>query len=151
MQWQLKTFKQLSNIEVYKILKLRSDVFVVEQDCVYPDADDIDLHPEVLHLFAEKNNIVAGYLRIIPPDLSFPNKSSLGRVASSSEFRNQGIGHTLIQKALTTINERWKNTICHISAQTYLTRFYEHHGFQIVGEDYLEDGIPHIGMERTFQ
>ncbi len=147
MQWKVKRFKELSNTELYQILKLRSDVFVVEQNCAYPDLDDKDLDPNALHLF-NSTDPVSAYLRILPPDCSYPNQTSLGRVVTAETQRGSGVGHQLVKKANQLIDSHWPNHTCHISAQAYLIEFYRQHQFETVGQSYLEDDIPHIGMQR---
>ena len=147
MQWFCKPFDTLTVDELYQILKLRVDVFVVEQDCAYPELDELDRHPETLHLYAIKNSQVACYLRLLAPGVSHAGMSSFGRVVTHSEHRGKGIGHDLIAKALDILSENWPNTVCHISAQAHLQSFYNKHKFRVVTDEYLEDGIPHIGME----
>jgi ElaA protein len=148
MQWHLKTFQELSNFELYKILQLRIDIFVVEQDCPYHDLDNKDLDKGALHLFAVDNDNIACYLRILPPDCSYPGMPSLGRVVTHASYRGTGIGHVLMSRATETLDQLWPTSTCHISAQAHLQGFYSRHGFHAVGESYLEDDIPHIGMER---
>ena len=149
MQWYLKSFNELSNRELYDILKLRVDVFVVEQDCIYHELDGKDLDQHAFHLYALKDERVACYLRILPPGSSYPDMPSLGRVVIHSDFRGTGIGHELMTRATKVLDENWPNQTCHISAQSHLQGYYNKHGFSAVGEGYLEDNIPHIGMERT--
>lgn len=142
--WQLKNFEELSNTELYNILKLRMEVFVVEQNCPYQDADGKDLRS--LHLMGrdEKNNLIA-YSRIVPAGISF-NEISIGRVVSSPEFRGTGAGKVLMQKAIEAIYQTNGNVPVRIGAQLYLKKFYESFGFTKISEEYLEDNIPHIEM-----
>ncbi|TQV85076.1 GNAT family N-acetyltransferase [Aliikangiella coralliicola] len=149
MMWFVKSFKELTTDELYAILQLRIDVFVVEQNCIYSDIDGKDNLPGALHLFSVKDDQIACYLRIFPPGISYPEMPSLGRVITHPDFRGTGIGHELLQRALQIIDKRWPDKTCHISAQSYLEKFYQQHGFSTVGEGYLEDDIPHIGMERV--
>ncbi|MET1255109.1 GNAT family N-acetyltransferase [Aliikangiella maris] len=148
MPWQLKKFTELTTLELYYIYKLRSDIFVVEQDCVYPDLDGLDILPETYHLFATSNQLVMAYLRLLAVDTSYPNMSALGRVVIHPDFRGQQLGHQLLSRATQFLDEKWPEHICHISAQSHLAKFYQQHGYSIVTDEYLEDGIPHIGMER---
>lgn len=148
MEWKLKSFDDLTNREIYQIIKLRVDVFVVEQDCPYSDLDDKDLDPNALHLFAIDQDKVACYLRILPPSCSQPNMPSLGRVVTDQAYRGTGVGHDMMTRATQVLDDLWPRLICHISAQFHLQGYYNRHGFITVGEGYLEDGIPHIGMER---
>ncbi len=148
MQWYKKSFEQLTTTELYQILKLRCDVFVVEQNCPYNDLDDKDCHPEAIHLFCMSEREIAGYLRILPPNCSYPNMPSFGRVVTAKSFRGMGIGQALVSKANQILDQSWPKLKSHISAQSYLEQFYQQHGFRTVGEPYLEDDILHIGMER---
>ncbi len=146
INWQVKTFNQLNTNELYDLLKLRIDVFVVEQTCYYSDLDELDRHPQTLHLFNYSNSKLASYLRILPKGLSYENYISIGRVIIAPQARGQGLGHQLIQQALTLCEQHFPNQTIKISAQEHLQGFYQHHGFKSVGDVYLEDDIPHIGM-----
>jgi len=146
IEWELKVFDRLDTDELYDLLKLRVDVFVVEQNCAYPELDEKDRHPDTLHLTGrnEKGKLVA-YLRILPPGLSY-NKPSIGRVVVSKESRGQGFCHTLIKKAVEQAGRNWPDQGIKIGAQVYLEAFYQSYGFEKVSEPYLEDGIPHLDM-----
>ena len=146
--WQVKTFAQLTTNELYDTLKLRIDVFVVEQTCYYPDLDDKDRHPETLHLFCYKNDEVAAYLRILPKRISYENYPSIGRVVISANARGTGLGHELMEQALKTCENKFPAQDIKISAQEHLEKYYNKHGFIRVSEMYLEDDIPHIAMIR---
>ncbi len=148
MQWHIKRFKELSNRALYQILQLRIDVFVVEQNCTYSDLDGLDSNEDAFHLYAEENNQVIAYLRVLPPHLVYANKSCFGRVVTHQQHRHKKLGHQLVKRALNLIESQWPQSICHISAQSHLQAFYEQHGFKVVGEPYLEDDIPHVGMEK---
>lgn len=148
MQWFEKSFEQLTTTELYLILKLRCEVFVVEQNCPYNDLDGKDRHPQAIHLFCINDQEIGGYLRILPPDCSYQNMSSFGRVVTPKTSRGAGIGQTLVSKANQLLDNNWPKFTCHISAQAHLEEFYRQHGFRVVGTPYLEDDIPHIGMER---
>lgn len=148
MLWHLKSFEQLSNLELYKILQLRVDIFVVEQDCAYSELDNKDFVTDALHLFAKDSDEICCYLRILPPGTSYPSQPSLGRVVTNQQYRGKGIGHSMLIRANQTLDELWPELSCHISAQSHLEGYYGQHGYVAVGEGYLEDGIPHIGMER---
>ncbi len=148
MLWYQKSFDELTKLELYKIIQLRVDVFVVEQNCPYSDLDDKDQHPQALHLFAKDGDDISCYLRILPPGTSYPEMPSLGRVVSHQKHRGTGIGHQLLIKANQTLDQLWPDLTCHISAQSHLQGYYQQHDFNPVGQEYLEDGIPHIGMER---
>lgn len=146
--WQIKSFNQLSTNELYDILKLRIDVFVVEQTCYYPDLDDLDRHPETLHIFAYQQQHIIGYLRILPKGTSYPEYPSIGRVMIAPAGRGKGVGHELIQTGIDACLQKFTNQSIKISAQQHLAKLYQTHGFEQVSEMYLEDGIPHISMLR---
>ena len=141
----VKTFRELSIDELYGILKLRSEVFVVEQDCVYLDLDDKD--QKALHLFIIKDSIIVGYTRLFNKGDYFL-EASIGRVVTHQDYRTFGLGHVLIKNSIKAIKSHYDTSEITISAQKYLKRFYESHEFMQVGEEYLEDDIPHIKMKR---
>jgi len=141
-----KSFSELTTTELYEILRLRSEVFVVEQDCVYQDVDNKD--QKALHVIGFKNNKVVAYTRIFKPGDYFKN-ASIGRVVVAKNERTYGYGHVIIKHSITAIKNYFKENTIKISAQTYLKKFYESHNFKKVGEEYLEDGIPHIGMVKN--
>lgn len=142
--WSVKHFSELTTTELYKIMQLRLAVFSVEQDCPYQDADDKD--QDAWHLVAknEQGELVA-YSRILPPGISY-KEVSIGRVISSSSVRGTGTGKLLMQKSFDFVYEKFGRVPIRISAQCYLTRFYTELGFKVVGEEYIEDHIPHIEM-----
>ena len=140
-----KSFTELTTTELYAILQLRSEVFVVEQDCVYQDIDDKD--QKAIHIIGYKNTKVIAYTRIFKSGDYF-KKASIGRVVVKKSERKYGYGHVIMKHSINIIKTNFKETIIKISAQKYLKDFYESHGFTLVGEEYLEDGIPHIGMIR---
>ena len=143
MEFQLKTFEELTNIELYKILQARTDIFVVEQNCPYPEVDGKDLLS--YHLFKEENGEIVAYLRILPPGVSY-EQASIGRVIVKKEYRGQKLAQQMIAQAIAFIVEEIKETKIKIQAQEYLTKFYGTFGFQPMSESYLEDGIPHVDM-----
>ncbi len=147
MNLEIKSYEQLSLDEFHDIIALRIAVFVIEQDCPYQELDGKD--KKSFHLIArnEENKIV-GTARIIPSGISYP-EISIGRVVTSSESRKLKLGHTIMENALAFIDQKWKNEPVKLSAQTHLTHFYEKHGFQSTGKEYLEDGIPHTEMKLT--
>jgi ElaA protein len=142
--WECKYFNELSAEELYAILRLRSEVFVVEQDCVYLDIDDKDQHS--YHFMGWDGTQLAAYTRILPPGLAFA-EASIGRVATSARHRGKGIGRELMLRSIEHCTRLFQTPI-HIGAQRYLEQFYESLGFKAIGEPYLEDDIPHIGMLR---
>lgn len=150
--WQLKKFNELSSFELYQLIKLRIDVFIVEQQCHYSDLDNLDHHPETLHLFGyasnepEENPTPCAYLRILPKETRYPNNISIGRVLVTKQAREKGLGHQLIDTALQYAKQYFPKQSIKISAQSHLQGFYEQHGFMVTGEPYFEDNIPHIAM-----
>ena len=145
MNFITKNFKELTTKELYNILQLRSEVFVVEQDCVYQDVDYKD--QKALHIFGFKNDKIVAYTRIFKPGDYFEN-ASIGRVVVAEIERKFGFGHEIMKASITAIKTHFKVDKITISAQKYLKKFYESHRFIQVGEEYLEDGIPHIRMDR---
>ena len=146
IDWQIKTFKELNIDELYEILKLRIDVFVVEQTCFYPDLDDIDRHKETIHLFCYTEGKIAGYLRILAKGQSYDEYIAIGRVIIAVNARGTGLGHQLMAEALTLCKQNFPEQKVKISAQEHLEGFYNRHGFERVSDMYLEDNIPHIAM-----
>ena len=144
MNFTAKYFSELNTTELYEILQLRSEVFVVEQDCVYQDIDFKD--QKSLHIIGYKNNKIVAYTRIFKPGDYFDN-ASIGRVLVVASERKYGFGHELMKASITAIKKHFKVTKITVSAQKYLKKFYETHLFTQVGEEYLEDGIPHIRMD----
>lgn len=144
--WHCKPFSELTAKELYKILKLRNEVFVVEQNCAYLDTDEKDY--KALHLFAEIDNEIAAYARLLPQGISYKD-ASIGRVVTAASYRNVRLGKTLMQKAIDTTLSFFGTNSIRISAQSYLIKFYSNLGFRIVSDEYLEDDIPHVEMLLT--
>lgn len=143
--WYYKPFAELTPHELYAIMHLRSEVFVVEQNCVYLDADGKDLSS--WHLMGWDGNKLVAYSRLLPAGLAF-TEVSIGRVVSSPAYRGTGAGKTLIETAIQTCKALFGDQPIRIGAQLYLQKFYESLGFVQVSEMYLEDNIPHIEMRR---
>jgi ElaA protein len=143
IRWLLKKFENLTPAELYAILQLRIEVFIVEQNCVFQDADDKD-QPSY-HLMGWHNSILIAYTRIIPAG-AFYKEASIGRVVSSPSVRGTGTGRLLMQESITTLYNLYGKTCIKIGAQLYLKKFYESFGFEQVSDVYLEDGIEHIYM-----
>jgi ElaA protein len=143
MEIKFKAFKDLSTNELYALLQLRSEVFVLEQNCIYQDIDSKD--QRAIHLLGFIGDTLVGYLRIFKKGEYF-DQVSIGRVIVKEGYRSQGYGHILLKKALDFIVNEWEEDQVKVSAQTYLKSFYESHGFRQKGEEYLEDDIPHIAM-----
>jgi ElaA protein len=146
LQWTYKSFDELTNRELYAIMQLRIEIFSVEQNCVYQDADNKDF--QSFHLSAWDNNILVAYCRILPPELSF-KEASIGRVIAAATYRKNGIGRELMQKAITYTLQQFSCNEITIGAQLYLKKFYNSLGFTQISDTYLEDGIPHIEMRFT--
>lgn len=138
-----KIYSELSKDELYQILQLRSEVFVVEQDCVYQDIDFKD--QKAMHVLGFKNEKLVAYTRIFKPGDYFEN-ASIGRVVVAKKERINGYGHLIFEASVNAIKEFLKEERIKISAQKYLKKFYESHNFKQIGEEYLEDNIPHIAM-----
>ncbi|MBA6353235.1 MULTISPECIES: GNAT family N-acetyltransferase [unclassified Colwellia] len=149
--WQVKHFKALNIDELYEILKLRIDVFVVEQTCFYADIDDVDRHEDTVHLFCYLEGKIAGYLRILAKGQSYRDYIAIGRVIVASHARGTGLGHQLMAEALTVCQQYFPDQQIKISAQEHLESFYGNHGFERVSAMYLEDDIPHIAMLKVDQ
>lgn len=146
MHFITKKFTELTTTELYEILQIRSEVFVVEQDCVYQDLDGKD--QKSLHVIGFKEDKIVAYSRIFKPGDYFQN-ASIGRVVVSISERKFGFGHDLMKASIKAIENQYQVVDITISAQVYLQKFYESHGFFKIGESYLEDGIPHIRMDKT--
>lgn len=143
--WKIKTFSELTTTELYEIIKARINVFVVEQDCPYPDLDDYD--QKAIHLWAENNDEVLAYCRIFDRGIKYA-ETSIGRVVTTENGRGTGLGKQLIKYALEIIENRLGTSEVRISAQDYLLKFYLDFGFEDTGKKYLEDNIPHTEMFR---
>tara|TARA_R100001369_G_scaffold29172_1_gene52471 strand:+ start:163746 stop:164195 length:450 start_codon:yes stop_codon:yes gene_type:complete len=143
MKIKIKTFQEFSLEELYEVLALRSEVFVVEQDCVYQDIDGKD--PKAIHVLGYKDDQLVAYTRCFDKGFYF-DQASIGRVIVKQDERKYGYGHVIMDASIKEIEERFHTNSIKISAQQYLTKFYESHQFKQVGEGYLEDGIPHIAM-----
>lgn len=144
INWKLKKFEELSNVELYNIMALRLAVFSVEQNCAYQDADGKDL--KSMHLMGlDEAGVLAAYSRLVPAGISF-DEVSIGRVITSAAARRTGLGKELMEVSLAEIKKLFGNVPVRIGAQCYLIKFYSGFGFEVAGEEYLEDNIPHIEM-----
>lgn len=143
MNWQCKTFNQLSNIELYQILQLRSDVFVIEQQCIYRDMDNKDLLAS--HLFLSKDNQIIAYCRLLPKGVSVAD-AAIGRVIIHEKYRGRHLAHKMMGKAIDIIIHEWHENKIYVQAQEYLQGFYQSLGFKATSDVYLEDEIPHLDM-----
>jgi ElaA protein len=144
--WELKRFEDLDPEKLYRIMQLRAEVFIVEQNCPYQDADGKD--PKSYHLLGhDPEGTLVVYCRLLPKNISYP-EASIGRVVSSHKVRGTGAGKLLMEKAIVEINRLFGKVPVRIGAQLYLKKFYEGFGFEVISEEYLEDNIPHIEMMR---
>lgn len=150
IKWKVSTFGELTTDELYAILKLRQQVFIVEQQCVYQDCDGLDTkaHHLVGWYISEEGPGPIAYLRVIYPEKG-SNSTTIGRFLTHQNFRGKGIAREMMGKCLRSIEKSHPQSAVCISAQQYLTHFYETFGFQVSSNGYEEDGIPHIGMTRN--
>jgi ElaA protein len=146
IQWLLKKFEDLTSSQLYAILRLRNEVFVVEQNCVFQDADDKDQNS--YHLMGFINYKLVAYTRLVPPGEIY-QEPSIGRVVTSPSVRKSGAGRELMNQSINEVYKLFGNRLIKIGAQLYLKGFYNSLGFQQVGDVYLEDGIEHIYMIKT--
>ena len=145
INFSCRTFKKLSKIELYRILQLRAEVFVVEQNCPYQEVDEKD--KIAFHVLGIINKELVAVARIIPPSQP-KNEVIIGRVAVRKAFRRQKIADKMMEQCFSFIEQHWENLPIAISAQQYLINFYTNHNFKVEGEGYLEDDIPHVRMVR---
>ncbi|MFE3869376.1 GNAT family N-acetyltransferase [Flavobacterium sp. LS2P90] len=145
LKWSIKPFEELSVHELYDLLRLRSEIFVVEQNCVYLDLDGKD--KVALHLFGEYEGKIVAHARLFKAGISFDN-ASIGRVTVDANYRDRKWGHDLMREAIAGVLLHFGESQIKIGAQLYLKKFYESHGFVQTSEMYLEDDIPHIEMKR---
>ena len=145
MKWECLTFNQLNTQQLYDLLKLRVDVFVVEQYCPYEELDEKDRLANVYHLLGYDDEHLVAYARLLPQGVSYENVS-FGRVAIAQTARGKGLGQDLVATILEHCEMNWRGAAIDIGAQSYLIKFYGGVGFKAISEEYLEDDIPHIDM-----
>ena len=145
ISWKLKLFSELSTAELYAILRLRGEVFIVEQNCPYVDADGKDFNSH--HLMGYVGDDLAAYSRLVFAGISY-EEVSIGRVITSTKYRGKDFGKLLMQQSITEIERLYGKVPIRIGAQAYLKKFYEGFGFIDMNEPYMEDGIPHLIMLR---
>ena len=139
-----KNFQALTTEELYKILALRAEVFVVEQNCPYQDVDGKDSHS--IHVLGYIKNKLVAYARVLGQGVSYQEYASIGRIVTSPSIRGKQFGHELVDFSIKVCQKNFPGQPIKISAQAHLEKFYNKHGFKATGEAYLEDDIPHIGM-----
>lgn len=144
-QWRCLPFDALHARTLYRLLHLRTEVFVVEQQCVFQDMDGADL--QCMHLLGEQGGELLAYARLVPAGLKF-TEASIGRVVNHPATRGTGLGHTLMREAVRVLQALWGPQPIRIGAQAHLQGFYRRHGFEAASDLYDEDGIPHIEMLR---
>ena len=147
IRWQCGSAEMIGLTGVYAALRLRAEVFVVEQQCAYADVDGRDLAEGVLHLLAWRDADLLACARLLPPGMTFA-AASIGRVVVAPSARGQGLAHALMQRAIDACSTVWPESDILLSAQAHLQDFYAAHGFVACSERYLEDGIPHVDMRR---
>ncbi len=145
LNWYCRHFTELSVAELYDLLQLRSEVFVVEQECVFLDMDGVD--KQSYHLFAYFGDQLVACCRLIAADIVYSNRASIGRVANKASVRGTGIGRHMMKKAIEKCRELFPSSSLRIGAQLYLKDWYGSFGFVPAGNIYLEDEIEHIHME----
>lgn len=149
MNWILKPWSELTTDELYELLALRAEVFVVEQTCPFQDLDGLDRREGVWHLLGYRGDLLAAYARIMAPGIGDDSGAAIGRVVTSPRARGDGLGHQLIGEAVKACETRWPAHSIWLGAQAHLQGFYGQHGFLAEGEGYLEDDIPHVGMRKS--
>ena len=145
IRFDLIRYEDLSKSQLYDLLNLRNVVFVVEQDCPYNDTDYKDQYGYHLLGYDVSGKLVA-YARLLPKGVSYPDHCSIGRVVNHPDTRGQGLGHLLMTQAMDQTKSLYPDVPIMIGAQAHLVAFYRRHGFKPIGEEYLEDGIPHVHM-----
>lgn len=143
LAWRSARFDELSAQHLYALLQLRSEVFVVEQNCVFQDMDDSDL--QAIHLMAWRDDALMAYARCFAAGVKFA-EASIGRIATRMTVRGRGLGHALVDQAIALVCKQWGRQPIRIGAQARLRLFYQEHGFEDMGLPYVEDGIEHLEM-----
>ncbi|PHR73015.1 MAG: GNAT family N-acetyltransferase [Arcobacter sp.] len=146
MKIEIKDFNELSTLELYAILQVREEVFIVEQNCIYKDLDNKDL--TALHLILKEDLEIIAYLRILKTKENSA-EISFGRVLVRQKGRGKGYAKLIVKKAIQHIEKTYKDNTITIDAQSYLKKFYQGFGFEESSDEFLEDGIPHICMRKT--
>lgn len=145
IKWECKSFTELNTQQLFDLIKLRIDIFIVEQTCAYSELDEKDYDKNTLHLMGFDEDKLICCARLLAPGISYPD-TSIGRFAVAKSYRQQGIGSALMDQCLEQISNVWPEHNIRISAQQYLNSFYSSFGFNQTSDMYLEDGIPHIEM-----
>lgn len=148
IDWVCKHHEDLGKEQLYAILKLRTEVFVVEQNCPYQDVDGQDLEGDTCHLMGWEGDELVAYLRLLDPETQ-GGDVVIGRVVVAPAARGRKLGHALMEQGLKQVEKRWPGLPVYLSAQAHLQGYYAGYGFEVAGEQFLEDNIPHIGMRRS--
>lgn len=142
MTIKVKPFESLTTRELYEIMRIRAEVFVMEQNCVYLDPDRADYRS--MHLFVEEGNEVVAYIRVVEPGVKY-DCTSIGRFVTKQNVRGKGYGHRLLIHAIELAKSMHPHI--HIVAQAYLREYYENFGFRAISDEYMYEGLPHLDME----
>lgn len=145
LTWTCLHHSALDKAQLHALLKLRCEVFIVEQQCAYPDIDGQDLAGDTHHLLGEEGGQLLAYLRLLPRE---QGEVAIGRVITAAAGRGGGLGHQLMAQALEQAAQRWPGRALYLSAQAHLTGYYARYGFVAEGDTYMEDGIPHVDMRK---
>ena len=145
-RWQVATFDELDNHQLYALLRLRQEVFVVEQDCIFHDLDGLD--QEAVHMLCWQGSKLLAYQRCLKPGLDFA-ESALGRIVVSPAGRGLQLGRELVRRGIDHNMQQWPDSAIRIGAQAHLEAFYQSFGFVPLGDEYIEDGIAHVHMIRS--
>lgn len=145
--WSCLAFEALDVHRLYALMRLRADVFIVEQNCAYPDLDGRDTQRGVWHLLGESNGRLLACARLLPPGVHF-DTPAIGRVIVHADARGYGLAHLLMREAIARCTALWPGQALTLGAQSHLQGFYAAHGFEVCSDAYLEDGIPHVDMRR---
>ncbi len=146
IEWRYLAFDELSVAQLYAVLQLRSEVFVVEQACIFQDIDGADA--EAMHVLGTRQGALVAYARCFVAGRQFA-EAGIGRIVTHPSIRGSGAGHALVEKAIACLSPSSEAPVIRIGAQAHLEAFYRQHGFEKAGPPYLEDGIPHIDMLRS--
>ncbi len=144
MEKVIKKFSELTAQELHDLLKLRQDVFIIEQNCIYSDIDGSD--PKAIHVLLYEGNSLVAYSRLFAPNIKFDGASAIGRIIVSPAFRGSKFGRLLIETSISLCNELYPNAEIRIEAQAKLETYYQKYGFKSVSEVYEVDAIPHLQM-----
>jgi ElaA protein len=148
LHWVNKLFNELSTKELYQVLQLREEVFIIEQSCIYLDLDQKDFHSLHVMGYLPNSDELVAYARLVQPGISY-EEPSIGRVLTSKKHRDKRYGKELLSTCLSIMQQEYPQHSIKISAQTYLIAFYQQFGFKTIGSPYDEDGIEHIEMLKT--